>query len=148
MPTANIASFEASQTPPEPLSGLKDPASNPIFFTDPRIRPEINAFWGNPGGSDEFTSFKNEAHHPYKVDALYNNPDDLISRYDPAADDIKVFREHGEHVSQDMNKGKIRESEGEIREEELQQMRDKLERLRNDGEVGGVRSFTQHYKMQ
>jgi hypothetical protein len=47
-----------------------------------------------------------------------------------------------------MNKGKIRESEGEIREEELQQMRDKLERLRNDGEVGGVRSFTQHYKMQ
>jgi hypothetical protein len=135
-PAAKIASSEALRIPVEPLSGLKDPESDPIFFTDPRIR------------SDYFTSFANEAHHPCKADARYNDPDRFIPRYDPAADDVKVFKKHGEHVVLDKNKGNVREAEGMIHEKELRQMRDELQRVRSDREAGVARSFTRHHGMQ
>jgi hypothetical protein len=147
-PAAKIASSEALRIPVEPLSGLKDPESDPIFFTDPRIRSDINAFWGYPVGSDYFTSFANEAHHPCKADASYNDPDRFIPRYDPAADDVKVFKKHGEHVVLDKNKGNMREAEGMIHEKELRQMRDELQRVRSDREAGVARSFTRHHGMQ
>jgi hypothetical protein len=133
-PAASIASFEALQSCPEPLSGLKDPASDPIFFTDSRMRTDIDAFWGNPAGSDKFTSSGNEVYHPCKVEVSYNNADDFIPRYDSAADDVKVFQEHGEHVVQHKEKGKKSKGEREMHEKELQQMREDLERLRNDGD--------------
>lgn len=129
-PDANIASFEASQISPVSPSGLVHPASDLIFFTDRRVKADINEFWGNPAGSNDFTGFGNEAQPALNINTTYNNADDFIPRYDPATDDIKIFQEHGERIVKEREEGEKREGVSEMRERQLQQIITEVERFR------------------
>jgi hypothetical protein len=85
--------FEAPQMKarvPVP-TGLQNPERDPMFFTDPGLKRDVNAFWGNPEGSDYMVDYGNGSPNPL-------TPSDrdlaaIIPRYNPADDDLQIFKE-------------------------------------------------------
>jgi hypothetical protein len=72
-------------------TGLKNPDRDPMFFTDPAFKTDVNAFWGTPKGSDYTTDYGNGT-----PDLSMTSDRELaamIPRYDPADDDLQIFRE-------------------------------------------------------
>ncbi|KAL5115028.1 hypothetical protein ACEQ8H_007069 [Pleosporales sp. CAS-2024a] len=88
---ASITCVKVEQMVPAPRSCLKDPATDPIFFIDTRLKFEVNNFWGNPPGSNDLDFIKSVA-GGFNINASYNTPFDFIPRYKPAENDLKIFR--------------------------------------------------------
>jgi hypothetical protein len=91
--TPILSPFEAPQmiyAEPAP-TGLKNPDRDPMFFTDPAFKTDVNAFWGTPKGSDYTPDYGNGT-----PDLSMTSDRELaamIPRYDPADDDLQIFRE-------------------------------------------------------
>jgi hypothetical protein len=130
-PAANIASREASQDAAAPLSGFKDPFIDPIFFTDPRFKFEVNNYWGNPLGSNQY-GFTGSSASGYNINASYNTPNDFIPRYKPTDDDLQVYQRYGERAAKEKEDDDKGETERGLREKALQQFLYQLELLRKE----------------
>jgi hypothetical protein len=85
--------FEASQMKarmPVP-TGLQNPKYDPMLFTNPGFKRDVNAFWGHPDGSGHIADYSNGPPNP--LTASDRDLAALIPRYNPADDDLQIFRE-------------------------------------------------------
>jgi hypothetical protein len=72
-------------------TGLKNPDHDPMFFSDPVFKADVNAFWGTPKGSDYTLDYGNGT--PDLFATSDRELAAMIQRYDPADDDLQIFRE-------------------------------------------------------
>jgi hypothetical protein len=72
-------------------TGLQNPNRDPMFFTDPSFKRDVNAYWGNPEGSGYITDYGDGPPNP-----LTDSDRELaalLPRYNPANDDLQIFRQ-------------------------------------------------------
>jgi hypothetical protein len=112
------------ETPESEKSALKDPHHDPIFFTDPAFKHNVNAFWGTPKGSNTILNYGNGTTNP--LTANYRGLAALIPRYKPADDDLKIFRETSEGAAAARVKKVKPETERGAKIRELQHTRYRL----------------------
>jgi hypothetical protein len=88
---ANYAVLEPTLLP----HPFKNPAYDPMFFTDAVMKADVNALWNTPKGSNTVLDFAGGAQDIANVNASYNYPagKGFVPRYDPIADDLQVFGE-------------------------------------------------------
>jgi hypothetical protein len=81
--------------PIDPFTTLHNPEHDPMFFTDPVMKRDVNKLWGTPQGSDTILDHGESAQHPFNHDASYNRPagSEFVPQYNPAADDVQAYRE-------------------------------------------------------
>lgn len=83
---------------PTPTSPLKNPTNDPIFFTDPRFKFEVNNFWDDPAGSN--IGFTGSSAMGFNDNSSYNTPNDFVPRYNPTNNDLQIFKQHGERSAE------------------------------------------------
>lgn len=110
-PAANFAHHELEIL----ANGLKFPSSDPIFFTDPRLRIDIANAWGVPTGRANIAIHNNGAHPHLNSTADYRCPAMPMPRYDPAADDLQIFCEYEQRAAE-AEKSKTKSPSGLIPE--------------------------------
>jgi hypothetical protein len=94
---------------------LTNPANDPILFTDPRFKFEVNSFWENPVGSN--MGFTGSSAVGFNDNSSYSTPNDFIPRYNPTDNDLQIYKQQDERFA---------ESESELLEKKW---RHKLELL-------------------
>jgi hypothetical protein len=76
-----------------PPKSSESPEDDLIFFSDPTFKSDVEKFFGVKASNNDITDYGDGTHHVPSNHMAYFNPDDLIPRYDPAADDLEVFKE-------------------------------------------------------
>ncbi|KAH7389731.1 hypothetical protein DE146DRAFT_768209 [Phaeosphaeria sp. MPI-PUGE-AT-0046c] len=74
---------------------------DPVFFTDPTFKNDINDYFGITADSSNTTCYSMGAHNPFNDDASYEYPENWIARYDPAADDVQTFKDYEKREERD-----------------------------------------------
>jgi hypothetical protein len=99
---------QPEQELPAPTA-LRNPNYDPLFFTEPTFKNDVNAFWGTPEGSDFIPDYGNGTPNP--LSASYHEVTALVPRYKPADDDLSIFSEAAERVAAAREKEPKSESE-------------------------------------
>ncbi|EAT87243.1 hypothetical protein SNOG_04852 [Parastagonospora nodorum SN15] len=107
-----LPSSKAPTPTSPPTSPLTNSSNDPIFFTDPRFKFEVNNLWENPAGSN--INFTGSSAIGFNDNSSYNTPNDFIPRYIPADDDMQVYKQHCQRSAerQETVMGPFRDKDG------------------------------------
>jgi hypothetical protein len=82
----------ASQIKDSPITGLQNPAHDHIFFNDLIFKDDVQTMFRVKAVKSNIRDYSDITQQNFNGNASYNGAKDFIPRYNPADDDLKVFK--------------------------------------------------------
>jgi hypothetical protein len=92
-PTSNVASRTADHSPP---MGLKENTQDPFLFVDPALEQSVREFFGVAPLNDNSANHERSQQQDRDDTTSYYDSKETMASYNPAADDVKDFKERSE----------------------------------------------------
>jgi hypothetical protein len=94
--------------PPTPVKRpLRDPMlfGDPMIFSDPTLKSDVHNFFGVTASNSNTARDNNAAPPGFNSNRRNTNKNFIVPRYEPAADDLKIFREQASTAQNDRYQG-------------------------------------------